>query len=246
MPGIEPTDAAARVGPAAVLRPVDNGTAARETVARRTAAARQAILVELRRHGPATLDGLIRALGASRGSILQHLRALEVAGLVDRTPERHGVGRPRHRYDVTADAQGLFPANYDGLAVSLLRAIGSIGGDELLDDVFRARRRQLGDRVRATMAARLGSDAPLGDRVRELAVIQDEQGYLSEPFVAADGTIGLREHNCAILHAAQGSPAACAAELDLFRDVLGADVVRESHILAGDRCCSYRVNASPR
>jgi predicted ArsR family transcriptional regulator len=38
--------------------------------------------------------------------------------------------------------------------------------------------------------------------------------------------------------------AACQAELDLFRDVLGADVQRESHIAAGDRCCTYRIGSS--
>ena len=32
----------------------------------------------------------------------------------------HGVGRPRHLYDITADAQDLFPSNYDGLATGLL------------------------------------------------------------------------------------------------------------------------------
>lgn len=206
-------------------------------------ATRQAILVELRRRGPSTLDGLTRALGATRGSVLQQLRALEAAGLVARTPERHGVGRPRHRYDVTPDAQRHFPSNYDGLAVSLLTAIESVGGAELVEDVFQARRRQLGDQVRETMASRVGPDASLGERVRALAVIQDEQGYLSEDFVAADGSFGLREHNCAIFHAAQGTPAACAVELELFREVLGADVVREQHILSGDRCCSYRVAA---
>jgi len=36
---------------------------------------------------------------------------------------------------------------------------------------------------------------------------------------------GLVEHNCAIYHVAEGSPAACAAELELFSEVLGADVV---------------------
>ena len=47
-----------------------------------------------------------------------------------------------------------------------------------------------------------------------------------------------------IFHVAKGTPAACQAELDLFREVLGADVVRETHIASGDRCCSYRVVAS--
>ena len=43
------------------------------------------------------------------------------------------------------------------------------------------------------------------------------------------------------LAAARGTAAACEAELALFRDLLDADVVRESHIVAGDRCCSYRI-----
>jgi predicted ArsR family transcriptional regulator len=83
----------------------------------------------------------------------------------------------------------------------------------------------------------------LVDRVRELAVIQADNGYLADANVEADGTIRLHEHNCAIYHVAQGSPFACQAELELFREVLGADVTRETHIVSGDRCCSYRVEA---
>jgi hypothetical protein len=65
----------------------------------------------------------------------------------------------------------------------------------------------------------------------ELAVIQAEQGYLAEASVDVDGTIRLREHNCAIYHVARATPAACQAELELFRDVLGADVVQDPHRL---------------
>ena len=92
------------------------------------------------------------------------------------------------------------------------------------------------------MAERLGPGASLADRARELAVIQDEQGYLCVTDIGADGTIRLTEHNCAIFGVASGTPAACQAELDLFSEVLGARVVRESHIATGDRCCSYRVS----
>jgi predicted ArsR family transcriptional regulator len=27
----------------------------------------------------------------------------------------------------------------------------------------------------------------------------------------------------------------------MFREILGADVVRETHIASGDRCCTYRI-----
>ena len=180
-------------------------------------------------------------LGASRTGVLQQLRALETANLVTRQTVRHGVGRPRHLYDVTPEAQDLFPSNYDALATGLLAAIEAVGGDDLLDQVFAARRRQLGDRVRERMADRVGEDAPLVDRVRELAVVQADQGYLADMTLGADGTIRLREHNCAIFHIAEGSPAACQAELELFTEILGAEVVREQHIASGDRCCTYRI-----
>jgi predicted ArsR family transcriptional regulator len=137
---------------------------------------RRDLLLHLRVDGPSSPDQLAMRLGASRTGVLQQLRALEDAHLVSRQTVRHGVGRPRHVYDVTADAQDLFPSNYDGLAAGLLAAIESVGGNDLLEQVFAARCRQLGTRVRADMAERVDDDAPLLDRVRELAVIQARNG----------------------------------------------------------------------
>jgi predicted ArsR family transcriptional regulator len=206
---------------------------------------RRELVLALRTAGPSSPDQLAALVGASRTGVLQQLRVLETDGLVSRRTERHGVGRPRHLYDVTASAQQLFPANYDGLAAGLIAAIDSIGGRELVDRVFETRRSQTADRIRKRLDEAIGQDAPFLDRVRELAVIQDEQGYLCGAELSADGTIRLREHNCAIYHVAAGDPAPCEAELALFRDVLGADVVRETHIAAGDRCCTYRISARP-
>ena len=204
-------------------------------------ALRREILIHLRRDGPSTPDQLAVAIGASRTGVLQQLRALEATRFVTRQTVRHGVGRPRHLYELTGDAQELFPSNYDGLAAGLLAAIGAVGGQDLVEQVFQARRRQIGERVRRDLEARVGPEAPLAERVRALAVLQDEQGYLADAILDADGTIRLREHNCAILDVARGERGACDAELQLFRDVLGADVVRDTHIASGDRCCSYRI-----
>lgn len=208
-----------------------------------TSTLRREILVHLRRAGPASPDGIASSLGASRSGVTQQLHALELAGLVTRTTVRHGVGRPRHLYDVTPDAQGLFPTNYDGLATGLLAAILEVGGEQLLEEIFQARRRQAEARARERLEAILGPDASLEDRLVALAGIQDELGYLAEAR-HEDGTLRLVEHNCAVLHVARGNPAACQAELDLFTALLGTRVVRETHIRAGDRCCSYRVDVA--
>ena len=116
---------------------------------------RRDLLLRLRLDGPRSPDQLAARLGASRTGVLQQLRALEAANLVSRQTVKHGVGRPRHLYDVTPDAQDLFPSTYDALAAGLLAAIGAVGGDELLEEVFAARRRQLGDRVRDQLAERV-------------------------------------------------------------------------------------------
>src|SRR4029077_12424203 len=137
---------------------------------------RRELLLRLRLDGPSSPDQLADRLGASRTGVLQQLRALETANLVSRQTVRHGVGRPRHLYDVTPDAQDLFPSNYDVLASGLLAAIEAVGGDDLLDQVFAARRRQLGDRVRERMADRVGEDAPLVDRVPERGGVQAAPG----------------------------------------------------------------------
>src|SRR4051794_2632448 len=82
------------------------------TVTGLSGALRREILVRLRRDGPSTPDQLAAAIGASRTGVLQQLRALEATDFVRHETIRHGVGRPRHLYDITANAQELFPSNY--------------------------------------------------------------------------------------------------------------------------------------
>jgi predicted ArsR family transcriptional regulator len=203
----------------------------------------RAILLALRETGATGPDALAARIGLSRTSTLQRLRELEARGLVARQSLRHGVGRPRHLYDITPAAQASLPANYDGLATTLLESIAEVGGDALVEAVFQARRRLLRDRILGHFAEHLGPTPTLTDKVRELAVIQDEAGYVcrAETTATGEGFVELREHNCAILGAATHHPAACQAELEMFEDVLEARVTRTSHIASGDRGCTYRI-----
>jgi predicted ArsR family transcriptional regulator len=202
---------------------------------------RREVLYALRTGGPAAPDQVADRVGASRTGVLQQLRTLESAGLVTRSLSRHGVGRPRHVYDLTPAAQELFPANYGALAQSFLTAIRSIGGEALIRDVFEARRQQLKTRISTRLADRLPAGASLWEKVREVAVYEDETGYLGRASLDPDGTIRLSEHNCAISGVSGPYPIACEEELALFGDVLGARVTRECHIASGGRSCTYKV-----
>ena len=212
-----------------------------------SSSAQQAVLIVLRRIGPASPDALAAELAITRSAALARLRTLEAMGLVVRGVERHGVGRPRHRYDLTDAAQASLPSNYAGLATGLLDALKAVADPPLVSAVFAERRRRQAQLIRERFIERGLAAAPLPDRVRELAVIQDEQGYLCECSAATEtagpdaGAMRMRQANCAILEVARDHPAACASELELFREVLGAPVSREAHIVAGDRTCTYRV-----
>jgi predicted ArsR family transcriptional regulator len=202
---------------------------------------RREVLYALRTGGPAAPDQVADRVGASRTGVLQQLRTLETAGLVSRSLSRHGVGRPRHVYDLTPDAQELFPANYGSLTQSVLAAIQHIGGDELIQAVFEARRELLAARIRRRMEENLPGNASLWEKVREVASYTDETGYLGRATRDADGAIRLQEHNCAIFGVSGTYKVACAAELQLFSEVLGANVTRECCIATGGRSCTYRV-----
>jgi len=57
--------------------------------------------------------------------------------------------------------------------------------------------------------------------------VRDEPDTLGRATRDADGTIRLHEHNCAIYGVSGTYQIACAAELQLFGEVLGAKVTRE-------------------
>lgn len=212
---------------------------------------KKAILFALRREGPLSPDDLVARLGISRTAVLQQLRGLESGGLVERQSIRHGVGRPRHLYEVTPEAQAAFPSSFDRLSEGLLNAVEAVGGKAMLDEVFKARRTLLAATARQRIADAGLADAPLADRVEMLARIQDELGYLAsaeivtDPDGNADGVVRLHEYNCAIHAIACAHPDACRCEIGWFRDVLGARVIRETHIAAGARSCTYRIEELP-
>ncbi|MGP1674746.1 MAG: helix-turn-helix domain-containing protein, partial [Candidatus Limnocylindrales bacterium] len=82
-------------------KPVPNGGLPSVEAVAGSSTLRRELLLRLRHDGPSSPEGLAAALGVSRTGVLQQLHALEAGGLVDREAIRHGVGRPRHVYDIT-------------------------------------------------------------------------------------------------------------------------------------------------
>jgi predicted ArsR family transcriptional regulator len=204
--------------------------------------AKRRILDRLKRVETATVPELAEQFGLTDTAVRQHLEALEVAGMVERAPSSPaGRGRPPVAWRLSDEAHALFPDRHADLTVELLSSIRDALGDEGLDKVI-ARR---ADAQRRGYIASLPDPrrAAVGERVRKLAEIRSAEGYLAEAVDADDGAVLLVEHHCPIADAARTCSGLCQSELELFRVVLGDDVVveRTQHLIAGDQRCAYRI-----
>jgi predicted ArsR family transcriptional regulator len=204
---------------------------------------RRTVVELLKRYGPLTVAELGRRLGVSAVAVRRHLEQLERDGLVVQTLQPSSRGRPAHLYSLTAEGHERFPRAYDQLALHLLGAACSAFGDGAVEALFARRQRLLADTYRERVAAALADgDAGIAGLARELAAIQDENGYMAASVDGPDGP-EVREHNCAIGRVAAEHPMACDYELRLLQELAGPEVMVEriAHLQAGDQHCAYRL-----
>ena len=196
---------------------------------------RMRILQLLKMRAGMTVGQLTEALHISQMGVRQHLAILEAEGLIEYYREKQGRGRPRHIYQLTDEANSLFPTTYANFAVGLMHEVAKFNGPGFINKIFRGRM----ESQLETYQQRLAGKA-LRERIEELARIRDEEGYMAR-FEEAEDDYILTEHNCPIAVIAQEYPRVCEIELALFRQSLGAKVVREEHLMQGSHKCCYRI-----
>jgi len=200
---------------------------------------RRAIVKILKTQGPLGSAQLADQLGLTAMAVRQHLYALQNEGHVEAEERPVPIGRPAKHWRLTREADQFFPEAYAELNVSLIQALRDTFGEKGLEQVLGSRcaqqRRDYSKRIRPT--------DPLEKKLRELARVRTEEGYMAEVRREKDGSYLLVENHCPICAAANTCQGFCSTELDLFRSVLGRGVVveREEHIVSGDRRCAYRV-----
>jgi predicted ArsR family transcriptional regulator len=204
---------------------------------------RRAIVKLLKSDGPLNSARLARRLDLTTMAVRQHLYALEREKLVTSEERPVPLGRPAKYWRLTRDADRLFPDAYAELSVALLGAMGDAFGAGGVQRVLDSRLA----RQQAEYTARIPAASSLEAKLRELARIRTEEGYMADVRRDGDSYLFIEKH-CPICAAANACQGFCATELDLFRAVLGRNVrvERIEHILAGEARCVYRVSSSRR
>lgn len=201
--------------------------------------ASDSLLMALKMRGPQTSAVLGNQLGITGEAARQQLLRLEEQGLVLSRAEIRGVGRPAAMWHLTEAAEARFPDAHAQLTVDLLGTIRNELGQSAVDTIIAARER---DTRTAYHRAMEHADS-LAERIATLATVRSSEGYMAEWAEEPDGSYVLAENHCPICAAATTCQEFCRAELNVFRNVLGADVnvEREEHIVKGARRCAYRI-----
>ena len=201
------------------------------------------VLMLLKTRGAQTTRALAAALDITVPGVQQHLSRLEADELVRSSQSAGGVGRPALLWTLTERAAKRFPDTHAELTVTLIESIRRSLGDAALEAVIAEREASARERYRA----HVGATRTLKTRLKRLAELRSDEGYMAEVERSADGAWIFSENHCPICAAAQSCQGFCRHELDLFRDVLGADVAveRTEYLLDGGRRCAYRVTPRP-
>jgi predicted ArsR family transcriptional regulator len=205
-----------------------------------TVRTRRAIINLLKQSGSMDSKELSERLGVSAMAVRQHLYALQDEHLVTYQEESRAMGRPVKLWQLTPDADRLFPDGYAELTISLINSVKEAFGEAGLDQLLDVRtRHQI-----AAYQAQIPIYEELQQKLEALATLRTDEGYMAQIQSKDDGSFLLIENHCPICAAATACTSLCARELEVFQRVLGQGVTvkRTEHIVAGARRCVYQVS----
>jgi predicted ArsR family transcriptional regulator len=171
----------------------------------------------IRRRGPLTVAEMAASMGVTATAIRVRLDRLLGSGLVERTTEHGGRGRPRHRYQASVEAHRRLGQNYADLAVVLWEEMMRTVEDRKLRRVLFTR---ITERLAEMYRAQL-TGVEWEGRLVELGTILHGRGIEAEVVRGGGELPVLRQHSCPYFELAEADPAVCAMERKMFEKVVG-------------------------
>lgn len=198
--------------------------------------------------GPITAAELGRHLDLTPAAVRRHLDALVAQGSIvehEPTQGRRGRGRPARAYVVSGAGHEALEADYDSLAVEVLRYLSAHAGQTAVSDFARERIASLEVRYADRLAA-VGDNPAARAETLVQALTEDGFAATARP-VGAGGLTGIQlcQGHCPVQHVAEQFPAFCEAETDAFSRLLGVHVQRLATLAGGHHVCTTFIPMAP-
>jgi predicted ArsR family transcriptional regulator len=195
---------------------------------------RRRVLETLRKHTALTVAELAHELGLTRTAAVNQLRSLQSEGMAERIGVRASKRRPSMLYKLTADADRLFPTEYDTLAIGVIDELKGLGGRKFRGVVERLARRWAA-RDGATMKNAKGAA-----RVEKAVAILSDRGLMPALERAGRGHV-LRHYHCPLQRVGATHPEVCVIIERWIGALFGAPIKRIGCTSLGDAHCAYAI-----
>jgi predicted ArsR family transcriptional regulator len=187
-------------------------------------------IVTLLRGATRTVNELAEKLGVTDNAVRAQLISLERDGLVQQSGVQRSHRKPQVTYDLTPEAEQLFPKSYDAVLNQLITALKGRFAPEAVNEVLRE--------VGASMAANQASDQHNGDLEHRAKIAMKILEVLGgAPRIERDdGKLSIRSSNCPLGAAVAEHPEVCQLAEALVAEIMGVKVQERCDREGSPRC----------
>jgi predicted ArsR family transcriptional regulator len=189
-------------------------------------------MVALLRREARTVEELAKAVGLTNNGVRAHLATLERDGVVwqgGTVRPASGGGKPAYVYELTSEAERLFPRAYEPVLGRLLDALSEGLGSQESEALLRG--------VGRRMAEERGTaEGGVRARTKEAVAVLNELGGLAE-LEEREGGLAIRGYGCPLASVTPDHPEACRMVETLIAELTSVAVRECCERGARPRCC---------
>ncbi|MGH9969150.1 MAG: helix-turn-helix transcriptional regulator [Pyrinomonadaceae bacterium] len=194
-------------------------------------------IVTLLRGTTKTVNELAGELGLTDNAVRAHLLSLERDGLIKQSGVQQGTRKPHFAYDLTAEAENLFPKAYDALLNQLIAVLKGRLTPAALEQILREVGRSLAGNQSSgeesgDLESRVGSALMALEAIGGAARVEKEK----EKFF-------IRSESCPLAAAVTEHPEVCHLTEALLSEIIGTKV-RERCDREGSPRCGFEVTGN--
>ena len=189
-------------------------------------------MVALLRRGGRTVEELATAVGLTNNGVRAHLAMLERDGVVRQggtVRSAGGGGKPAYVYELTSEAERLFPRAYEPVLSRLLDALSEELGSQESEALLRGVGRRIAE-------GRGAAEGGVRAQTEEAVAVLNEMGGLAE-LEERDGGLTIRGYGCPLAAATPDHPEACRMVETLIAELTSVTVRERCERGARPRCC---------
>ena len=191
-------------------------------------------IVTLLRGTSKTVNALAEELELTDNAVRAHLLSLERDGLVRQRGVQRGTRKPHFTYELTSEAESLFPKAYDALVNQLIAVLKGRLTPAALEDVLREVGRSLAANAdsghkRDALETRIGKALSALEAIGGAARLEKEGEKLI-----------IKSDNCPLAKAVAEHPEVCQLTEALLTEIIGKKV-RERCDRDGSPRCAFEI-----